>query len=177
MSAEAKNLTLEQVNGMSREQFVAVLGGIFEHSPWVAEGAYTGIPFHSVEELHRVMLQTARSAPHSQVDELLRSHPDLATRLQVTPLSAAEQQGAGLDRLTAEEFELLTGLNAAYTEKFGFPFILAVRGKNKDDIISAISARVHHPLEQEREQALHEIGRITGFRLRDLLPEPEGTVR
>ncbi|WP_342564807.1 2-oxo-4-hydroxy-4-carboxy-5-ureidoimidazoline decarboxylase [Paenibacillus sp. FSL R7-0345] len=160
---------------MSREQFVAALGGIFEHSPWVAERAYQQIPFHSVEELHRAMLQTVRSVPDSQITELLRSHPDLATRLQVTPYSAAEQQGAGLDRLTAEEFGLLTGMNAAYTEKFGFPFILAVRGKNKDDIIAAISERVHHPLEQEREQALYEIGRITGFRLHDLLPEPEGS--
>ncbi|KUP25205.1 2-oxo-4-hydroxy-4-carboxy-5-ureidoimidazoline decarboxylase [Paenibacillus sp. DMB5] len=175
MSAETGTLTLEQINGMSREQFVAALGGIFEHSPWVAEGTYQQIPFHSVDELHRAMLQTARSAPDSQVTELLRSHPDLATRLQVTPYSAAEQQGAGLDRLTPEEFELLTGLNAAYTEKFGFPFILAVRGKNKDDIIAAISERVHYPLEQEREQALYQIGRITGFRLHDLLAQPEGS--
>ncbi|MNB96639.1 Uric acid degradation bifunctional protein PucL [compost metagenome] len=175
MSAETDILTLEQINGMNRTQFVEALGGIFEHSPWVAEEAYAFLPVRSAEELHRVMLQTARSAPRSQVDELLRAHPDLATRLQVTPLSAAEQQGAGLDRLTAEEFERLTGLNAAYTEKFGFPFILAVRGKNKDDIIEAISERVHHPLEQEREQALEEIGRITGFRLHDLLAEAGGT--
>ncbi|CAH1218122.1 Uric acid degradation bifunctional protein [Paenibacillus auburnensis] len=174
MSAETDSLTIDKINGMDKEQFVAALGGIFERSPWVAEGAHQHVPFHSVEELHRVMLETARSAPHSQIEALLRSHPDLATRLQVTPLSAAEQQGAGLDRLTPEEFKRLTELNAAYTEKFRFPFILAVRGKNKDDIIKAIGERVNRPLEEEWEQALHEIGKITGFRLRDLLPEPEG---
>ncbi|QSF46141.1 2-oxo-4-hydroxy-4-carboxy-5-ureidoimidazoline decarboxylase [Paenibacillus tianjinensis] len=175
MSAGSDSLTIDEINRMGKEQFVAALGGIFEHSSWVAEGVYQHVPFHSVEELHNVMLETARSAPRSQVEALLRSHPDLATRLQVTPLSAAEQQGAGLDRLTPEEFKLLTELNAAYTEKFRFPFILAVRGKNKDDIIMAIGERVNRPLEEEWEQALHEIGKITGFRLRDLLPEPEGT--
>ncbi len=175
MSAETDSLTIDKINGMDKKQFVAALGGIFEHSPWVAEGAYQHVPFRSVEELHSVMLETARSAPRSQIEALLRSHPDLATRLQVTPLSAAEQQGAGLDRLTPEEFKRLTELNAAYTEKFRFPFILAVRGKNKDDIIKAIGERVNRPLEEEWELALHEIGKITGFRLHDLLPEPEGT--
>lgn len=174
MSAETGFLTIDKINRMGKEQFVAALGGIFEHSPWVAEGAYQHIPFESVEELHGVMLRTARNAPRTQIEVLLRSHPDLATRLQVTPLSAAEQQGAGLDRLTPEEFKLLTELNAAYMEKFRFPFILAVRGKNKDDIIKAIGERVNHPFEQEWGQALYEIGKITGFRLRDLLPVPEG---
>lgn len=174
MSAESGFLTIDKINGMDKEQFVAVLGGVFEHSPWVAEGAYRHLPVHSVEELHSVMLETARSAPRSQIEALLRSHPDLATRLQVTPLSAAEQQGAGLDRLTPEEFQLLTERNAAYTEKFRFPFILAVRGKTKDDIIRAIGERVHRSLEEEWEQALNEIGKITGFRLHDLLPQPEG---
>lgn len=117
------------------------------------------------------MLETARSAERSRIEELLRSHPDLATRLQVTPLSAAEQQGAGLDQLTPAEFERLTGLNAAYTEKFHFPFILAVRGKNKDDIIKAIGERVNRSLAEEWEQALYEIGKITSFRLRDLITE------
>ncbi|MNI45610.1 Uric acid degradation bifunctional protein [compost metagenome] len=159
---------------MSKEQFVAALGGIFEHSPWIAEAAYAQLPAHSVEELHRVMLTAAWSAPRSQVEVLLRSHPDLATRLQVTPLSAAEQQGAGLDRLTPDEFQLLTELNAAYTAKFGFPFILAVRGKNKDDIIRSIGERVNRPLEEEWEQALAEVAKITSFRLHDLLPEAGG---
>lgn len=86
-------LTLDKINGLGKEEFVRTLGGIFEHSPWVAEGAYAYIPFQSVEQLHGVMLETARSAERSRIEELLRSHPDLATRLQVTPLSAAEQQG------------------------------------------------------------------------------------
>ncbi|WP_379155473.1 2-oxo-4-hydroxy-4-carboxy-5-ureidoimidazoline decarboxylase [Paenibacillus sp. sgz5001063] len=164
-------LTLEEINRMSKQEFVANLGGIFEHSPWVAEGAYAHIPFQSTAELHSAMLRTARNAELGQTEALLRAHPDLATRLEVSPLSAAEQQGAGLDRLTPEEFTRLTELNAAYTDKFRFPFILAVRGKNKDDIIHSIEARVVRTLEEEREQALAEIGRITAFRLNDLIQE------
>lgn len=164
-------LTLTQINAMERTEFVESLGGVFEHSPWVAEGTYRQRPFESLQQLHTSMVNTARNAHPDQVLELLRAHPDLATRLQVSPLSAAEQQGAGLDRLTPEEFRQLTELNAAYTDKFQFPFILAVRGKNKDDIMKAIRERVDRSLEEEWEQALQEIGRITRFRLEDLVRE------
>jgi 2-oxo-4-hydroxy-4-carboxy-5-ureidoimidazoline decarboxylase len=171
MTTPASFLTLEEINGMSRSEFVENLGGIFEHSPWVAEGAYNHIPFRSIDHLHSTMLETAQRAERSQIEVLLRAHPDLATRLQVTPLSAAEQQGAGLDRLTPEEFIVLNDLNRKYTNKFHFPFILAVRGKNKDDIISAIAERVNRSPQAEWEQALAEIGMITRFRLHDLLAE------
>lgn len=174
MTAQADFITLEEINRMDEKDFVAVLGGIFEHSPWVAEKTYRHIPFHSTAQLHAAMLDTAQGAEEEQVTDLLRAHPDLATRLKVTPLSAAEQQGAGLDRLTPEEFRQLTDLNAAYTEKFRFPFILAVRGKNKDDIIAAIRERVNRTYREEREQALAEIGKITRFRLDDLVTEQGG---
>ncbi|WP_150273065.1 2-oxo-4-hydroxy-4-carboxy-5-ureidoimidazoline decarboxylase [Paenibacillus tepidiphilus] len=171
MTASDQTIALKELNTMSEDQFTAALGGIFEHSPWVARGTYALLPAESVEQLHRMMLDTARGAEESRITELLRAHPDLATRMQVTPLSAAEQQGAGLDRLTPEEFAYLTEMNSEYTRKFGFPFILAVRGKTKDDIIAAIGTRVNHSYEVEREQALTEIGRITRFRLFDLVRE------
>lgn len=169
MVIPASVVTLEKINAMSKSEFVETLGGIFEYSPWVAEGAYTQIPFRSVDHLHSTMVETALSAERSQIKALLRAHPDLATRLQVSPLSAAEQQGAGLDQLTAEEFNLLNDLNRKYTDKFQFPFILAVRGKNKDDIISAIGKRVNSSPQEEWVQALSEIGAITRFRLFELI--------
>lgn len=161
--------TLEEINAMSITDFVKHLGRIFEHSPWVAEEAYKQIPFHSIEHLHSTMMQTVLSADRSRMEGLLKAHPDLATRLQVTPLSASEQQEAGLDRLTTEEFALLSDLNRKYTDKFQFPFILAVRGKNKDDIINAIEARVERSPQEEWVQAFFEIGLITKFRLSDLI--------
>lgn len=169
MGMSASSLTLDRINNMSRTEFVESLGGIFEHSPWVAEGAFQHSPFRSVDQLHDSMLEIARTAERSQVEALLRAHPDLATKLQVSPLSAAEQQGAGLDRLSSEEFTLLNDLNKKYTDTFHFPFILAVRGKNKEDIMNAISERVNRSLQEEWEQALSEIGAITKFRLQDLL--------
>lgn len=169
MGTPAARLTLSALNEMSKEAFTETLGGIFEHSPWVAEGAYESRPFGTVKELHEAMMRATREAGEEHILSLLRAHPDLATRLQVTPLSAAEQKGAGLDRLTPEEFVVLTDLNVRYTEKYQFPFILAVRGKNKDDIIASISERVNGTKETEWERAIAEIGKITKFRLEDLL--------
>lgn len=164
-------LTLDAVNGMNREPFVEALGGIFEHSSWVAEKSWEARPFRSRDELHDVMMGVVRNAGAETIDRFLRAHPDLGTRLAVTDYSAAEQSGAGLDRLTPEEFELLSSLNKEYVGKFGFPFILAVRGKNKDDIIASMKERLPRGIEEEREEALGQIRRITGFRLADLVEE------
>jgi 2-oxo-4-hydroxy-4-carboxy-5-ureidoimidazoline decarboxylase len=154
---------------MSRVQFVEVLGGIFEHAPWVAETAWENRPFRTRKQLHDVMMEVVREAPPETVIALYRSHPDLATRLQVTEYSTAEQQGAGLDQLTQEEYEQFATYNREYTKKFGFPFIMAVKGKSKSEILMAMQARIHHSDATEREKALSEIKQITGFRLEDLL--------
>ncbi|MGG6309654.1 2-oxo-4-hydroxy-4-carboxy-5-ureidoimidazoline decarboxylase [Paenibacillus macerans] len=171
METNASMPTLKLLNRMSKEEFTEALGGIFEHSPWIAEAAFGAKPFGSVGELHGVMLSAVRNASRETALRLLRAHPDLATQIQVTPLSAAEQQGAGLDRLTPEEFAALTDLNRRYTEKFGFPFILAVRGKNKDDILRSISERIESTPDREYERALAEVATITRFRLGDLVLE------
>ena len=164
-----ETLTLDWLNQAAPELFAAALGGIFEHSPWVAEQAASGRPFDSVAALHAFMVRVARNAPHELVRGLLRAHPDLATRMKVTRLSAAEQHGAGLDRLTPEEYDAMQELNRAYTSKFGFPFILAVRGHNKSGIMAAIALRVTRTPEEEWEQARHELGRITRVRLDHLI--------
>lgn len=158
---------LNQLNRLEQEQFVELLGDIFEHSPWVAEHAYHQIPFSSVEALHQAMVQIMRKAAEHDALQLLRAHPDLATRLEISPFSEGEQQGSGLDRLTPEEYEQFSNLNRAYTEKFKFPFIFAVRGKTKKEIMQAMQARLGRQLHEEREQALVEIERITRFRLID----------
>lgn len=163
---------LKEWNGMDREAFANALGGVFEHSPWIAEEAWERRPFASVEELHEAMLSVVRNAPDDRVLALIRSHPDLATRLGIgslTAFSAEEQKGAGLDRLTPEEFATFSALNEAYKAKFGFPFIFAVRGRGKEDILAAMRQRLDHAPEQELQEALAQIARIAGFRLRDLI--------
>jgi 2-oxo-4-hydroxy-4-carboxy-5-ureidoimidazoline decarboxylase len=157
------------ISKMSLEQFTEVLGGIFEYAPWVAESVWEQRPFKSRNELHDKMMEVVKQAPRDAVTALFCGHPDLATRLKVTEYSAAEQQGAGLNQLTQQEYEEFAAYNREYTEKFGFPFIMAVKGKGKKEILFAMKVRIHHSETDERETALGEIKKITGFRLEDLL--------
>jgi len=165
------SIRLTALNTMEKAAFVETLRDVFEHSPWVAEAAHASAPFATVAALHRTMMNVVRNAGEKRVLGLFRAHPDLATRLKISELSTAEQQGVGLDRLTPEEFEVFSSLNRAYVDKFGFPFLFAVRGKTKEDILEAMRSRLPRSFEEEREQALQEIERITGFRLSDLIEE------
>lgn len=158
-------ITINELNEGTVETFVRYLGGVFEHSPWVAEQVWELRPFASAAELHERMMEQVYTAPESQVLALLQAHPDLATRMQVTAFSAQEQQGAGLDQLTGEEYEAFTSMNAQYVSKFGFPFIMAVTGCTKDDIAQSMRQRMDHDPEREWTQALREIARITRIRL------------
>ncbi|RCW50344.1 2-oxo-4-hydroxy-4-carboxy-5-ureidoimidazoline decarboxylase [Paenibacillus prosopidis] len=162
---------IDQINELSREQFVELLGTIFERSPWVAAAVWKDRPFASREALHTAMINVVRESRVDTIIDLVRAHPDLGTRLAVAEYSAKEQKGAGLDQLTAEEYERFYGLNQMYVKKFGFPFILAVRGKTKDDILAAMEARIGNPASKEAAQALLEIEKISGFRIRDLITE------
>ncbi|MFC5471969.1 2-oxo-4-hydroxy-4-carboxy-5-ureidoimidazoline decarboxylase [Cohnella suwonensis] len=158
------------VSKMSKEQFTEVLGGVFEHAPWVAGQAWECRPFKTRKQLHDKMMDIVRSAPEEEITALFRGHPDLATRLEVmTAYSVAEQQGAGLSQLTQEEYDKFAAFNREYTGKFGFPFIMAVKGKGKNEILVAMKIRVEHTVEEEREIALGEIAKIAAFRMEDLL--------
>ncbi|MCI3923728.1 2-oxo-4-hydroxy-4-carboxy-5-ureidoimidazoline decarboxylase [Paenibacillus sp. TRM 82003] len=168
-AAKPQSLSLSALNRLDQPSFVAALGDIFEHSPWVSEAAYAYAPFESIASLHRTMMDVVRTSAPAVILALFRSHPDLATRLKIGDYSTAEQRGVGLDRLTPEEFERFSALNKAYVDKFGFPFLFAVRGRTKDEIVEAMERRIPRTFEEEREQALREIERITGFRLRDLI--------
>src|SRR5690348_202427 len=120
-------MTLADLNAATRAQFVETLGWIFEHSPWVAERAYDMRPFASIDDLHRAMTTVVTSANREEQLALLRAHPDLGTRARVSDASRGEQEGAGLDRLTPDEFERMSRWNAEYRDRFGFPFLFAVK--------------------------------------------------
>jgi len=168
-------MTLAEVNSLDQEGFVTALGGIFEHSPWVAEQAWASRPFATVAGLHETMVRAVERASEEQQLTLIRAHPDLGARVnpKMSAASAGEQAGAGLDRLTAEEFERLQALNSAYREKFGFPFIYAVRGSTKYDVLRALEQRLQASMELERSTALTQIGRIAQFRLTDVIQDQE----
>lgn len=161
----------KEVNQMNKEEFVQKVGWVFEHSPWVACAAWESIPFESRETLLQTMIDIVQNAEESNQLALLRAHPDLGTRLQMTEVSQKEQAGAGLTQLSKEEFEEFVSLNQRYVQKFNFPFIMAVKGQNKESILATMKQRVHNAYEEEYHIALHEVYKIAGFRLNDILKD------
>jgi 2-oxo-4-hydroxy-4-carboxy-5-ureidoimidazoline decarboxylase len=162
-------MTLSELNALDRAAFVAAIGWVFEDSPWIAEQVCGGRPYPSLEILHEMMVNQVKIAPPDRQLALLRAHPDLGARARVSAASTAEQAGVGLDRLTPGEFERLRRLNSAYREKFGFPFLFAVKGSTKYDILQALENRIQAPPEQERQEALRQVYKIAEFRLRDTI--------
>jgi 2-oxo-4-hydroxy-4-carboxy-5-ureidoimidazoline decarboxylase len=162
---------MDAVNRLDRTAFVEALGWIFEHSPWVAERAWEERPFRDARALLESMVRQVEKASAEEQTALLRAHPDLGTRAKLSEASAAEQAGAALDQLTAEEFELLMALNNGYKEKFGFPFLYAVKGSDKHDILVALAARIDGDPEDEHWEALRQVYRIASFRLETCIRE------
>ena len=162
-------MTLAELNALDRQAFVEAIGWVFEHSPWVAEQVCDGRPYPSLEMLHQRMVAQVEAAPRGRQLALLRAHPDLGTRARMSTASSAEQSGAGLDRLTPEEFERLQRLNSVYRGKFGFPFLFAVKGSTKYDILQALERRIPASPEEEHREALRQVYRIAEFRLRDTI--------
>ena len=166
-------ISTDELQRLERDRFVQLFGGVFEQAPWVAEQAFEAGPFHSAEELHAAMVDAMRRAPRARQLALVRGHPDLAGRAAIrgdlTAASSAEQAGAGLDQCTAAEFERFRDLNERYQAKFGFPFILAVKGKSRQEILAAFEQRLAHSAAAEFNEALDQIARIARFRLDDLI--------
>src|SRR5262249_30111065 len=160
---------------MTRPEFVKRFGGVYEHSRWIAETVYDARlrPTHDgIKALHTAMVEAVETAPRERQLALLRAHPDLAGRLalrgELTAASTAEQAVAGLDACTSEEFARFQALNEEYTQKFGFPFIMAGRGRNRPEILAAFEQRVRNELETEFRTALDEVHKIALLRLGDL---------
>jgi len=162
-------MTIEAVNSLTRPAFVEALGWVFEHSPWVADRAWERHPFANAEDLHAAMRDVVESATREEQLALLRAHPDLGTRLRISAASQSEQAGAGFDHLEPDLFEHLQHLNSEYREKFGFPFIYAVKGSSQSDIHCALTIRMRSTPEEEFDAALFEVYRIAYFRLEQVV--------
>jgi OHCU decarboxylase len=166
----ARRIALAELNTLADADFVACLSGIFEHSPWVPKAVLTQRPFATADNLHAAMLAAVGAAGDDAALALLRAHPMLARRAPLTAESAAEQGGMGLDRLAQDEAARFEALNLAYAERFGFPFIIAVRGqRDRAAILAALTARLAHDAATERAAALAEVAKIARFRLDDLI--------
>jgi 2-oxo-4-hydroxy-4-carboxy-5-ureidoimidazoline decarboxylase len=166
--------TVAAVGGWAQEAFTALLGGVFEHSPWVAQQAWLRRPFADVADLHAKMMQALRAAPPRQQLALLCAHPQLAGREAqsgtLTEASDSEQLGAGLKSLTPAELARMSALNTAYLARHGFPFIVCVRHYTKAGIFHELARRGALPTEQEMNEALNQVAAITRLRLDAIFP-------
>ena len=170
-------MTIDDLNALDRDDFVAAVGHVFEHSPWIAERAWERRPFADVDALHAALVDAMHAASDAEKLALIRAHPDLVGRAAragtLTPSSTREQAGAGLDALSASEVALFDRYNSEYRESFGFPFVICARENRKESILRAFPERLRHSREEEISTALTEIGKIASFRLLDTVaPNP-----
>ena len=162
------------VSTLTRDQFLARYGPVYEASPWVAEGVWPAAEAGRLDDpaaLAQAMRAEVDAAPREKQLALICAHPELASRARMADASVKEQSGAGLDQCSADEFEAFQRLNAAYNARFGFPFIVAVKGLTRTDILTAFEQRLGRDPASEFVAALDQIHRIAGLRLADLTSE------
>lgn len=166
-------MTLSELNALDEEGFVDTLGGVFEHSPWIAAAAWKERPFDTLSDLHDAFMRVVADAGDEAQFALIDAHPDLAGKLalsrDLTAASQREQASAGLDALSPEEFERFHALNSAYRSRFGMPFIICVRLNTKETILAEFERRLLCEPAAERQEALKQIGLIAQLRLTELL--------
>jgi 2-oxo-4-hydroxy-4-carboxy-5-ureidoimidazoline decarboxylase len=170
-----ERISLAELNSLDRASFVSHIGWIYEHSPWVAEAAWNGRPFRSLDDLHSAMDAVVRDSRADQRLSLLQAHPDLAGRLalagELTPASQEEQSKAGLEHLSPEQLGEIQQLNGVYFQKFDFPFIVCARLSNLETILGGLRHRIENDREAEIQAAMIEISKIAHLRLLDAVSE------
>ena len=171
-----ERLSIGALNAMEKDDFAACLGGIYEHSEWVARTASQQRPFQDRAALAATMRLAVETATDEAKLTLIRAHPDLAGKLAragaLSEASTREQAGLGLDRLSDVEFERFTDLNHRYQQRFGFPFVICVRLTDRPGILSAFEARLENEMPREIAEALRQIHHIARLRLADRVSEP-----
>jgi OHCU decarboxylase len=168
-------IPIRDLNQLDQPTFVAICGGFFEHSPWIAEQAWLARPFQSLDHLHQTMCDIVSNLSQEQQLTLIRAHPDLVGRLaregRLTASSTAEQAAAGLTELSPIEAEAFDRYNAKYQSRFGFPFVICARQNKKEAILAAFPVRLQNDRNQEMSTALSEIYKIARLRLMDAVSE------
>lgn len=164
--------SLSQLNQMSQEEFTSALGAVWEDTPAIASSTWQQRPFTDVSSLHQSMVDVVAKMSESEQLALIKAHPDLGSKAKMAQASVQEQAEAGLSRLSPQEYERFSALNQAYQEKFGFPFIIAVKKQTKKSILEAFEQRLQNSEAAERQQALQEISEIARLRLEEAILNP-----
>ena len=161
--------SIEKFNKLSKAEFISVFGNIFEKTEWIAERCYESKPFNNLDELVLKMMKIFENIEKKKHLEVLNSHPDLAVGKKLTEDSKKEQKNASLNQCTEEELIEFKNLNEKYKKKFGFPFIIAVKGKNKEEILNSFRQRITNNINLEFEEAKKQVKKIASFRLSEII--------
>ena len=160
---------IDKFNKLNKSDFLSIFGNVFEKTEWIAEKCYDSKPFNNVQELVNKMMEVFENSIKEKHLEILNSHPDLAVKKKLTKESENEQANANLNQCTNEEYEEFNKLNEKYKKKFGFPFIIAVKGKNKDEILNSFRQRITNNINSEFEEAKKQVKKIASFRLTEII--------
>ena len=161
--------SIDKFNKLSKAEFISIFGNIFEKTEWVAERCYESKPYNNLDELVSKMMKIFENIEKERHLEILNSHPDLAVEKKLTKDSKNEQKNASLNQCTDEEFVEFKKLNEEYKKKFGFPFIVAVKGKNKEEILNSFRQRITNNINLEFEEAKKQVKKIASFRLSEII--------
>ena len=160
---------IEKINKMTKSEFVLVFGNVFEKTIWIAERTYTLKPFENYEELNSKILEVYENSTKEKHLEIFNSHPNLAVERVLTEDSKKEQNSSGLDQCSGEEFEEFKKLNIKYKKKFLFPFIIAVKGKNRSEILNNFRQRIANNINSEFIETKKQVKKIANFRLDEII--------
>ena len=161
--------SIDKFNKLSKTEFISIFGNIFEKTEWIAERCYDSKPYNNPDELVSKMMKIFENIEKERHLEILNSHPDLAVEKKLTKDSKNEQKNASLNQCTDEEFVEFKKLNEEYKKKFGFPFIIAVKGKNKEEILNSFRQRITNNINLEFEEAKKQVKKIANFRLSEII--------
>ena len=161
--------SIDKVNKLNKSDFISIFGNVFEKTEWIAQKSYDSKPYKNFEELFSKMVEIFENSNKESHIKILNSHPDLAIEKRLTEDSKNEQQNASLNQCTNEEFLEFKKLNEEYKKKFGFPFITAVKGKNKEEILNSFRQRITNNINLEFEEAKKQVKKIASFRLSEII--------
>ena len=161
--------SIDTFNKLNKSEFLSTFGNVFEKTEWIAEKCYDSKPYNNVQELVNKMMEVFENSIKEKHLKILNSHPDLTVKTKLTKESENEQANANLNQCTNEEFEEFNKLNKKYKKKFGFPFIIAVKGKNKNEILNIFRQRITNNINLEFEEAKKQVKKIATFRLSEII--------
>jgi len=161
--------SIDKVNKLSKSDFISIFGNIFEKTEWITQKSYDSKPYKNFEELFSKMMEIFENTSKENHIKILKAHPDLAVEKKLTKDSKNEQKNASLNECTDEEFAEFKKLNEEYKKKFDFPFIIAVKGKNKEEILNSFRQRITNNINLEFEEAKKQVKKIASFRLSEII--------